>query len=74
MSANVAKEDNMTIDSVSLLVKALNIIEKKVGEMGGEIGCRMEMNVGTIIHTATIHLVFPSERLREYISQLPEEE
>jgi hypothetical protein len=62
----------MTSDYVSYLTKALNIIEKKVREMGGEIGCGIEMDVGPgPVHTATIHLIFQSDRLREYVSRLP---
>jgi hypothetical protein len=63
----------MTTDSVGYLAKALNIIEEKVGEMGGEIGCGIEINVGPgPVHTATIHLIFPSHQLREYISHFRE--
>jgi hypothetical protein len=65
----------MTTDSVGYLAKALNILEKKVEEMGGEVGSGIEMNVGPgPNHTATIHLIFPYLQLREYISQLPEQE
>jgi hypothetical protein len=65
----------MTTDSVGYLAKALNILEKKVKEMGGEIGCDIEMNVGPgPNHNAAIRLIFPYHKLREYISQLPEQE
>jgi hypothetical protein len=65
----------MTSDSIGYLTKALNIIEKKAGEMGGEIGCGIEMNVGPgPNHTATTRLIFQSDRLRGYISRLPEQE
>jgi hypothetical protein len=69
------KENGMTTDSVGYLAKALNVIEKKVKEMGGEIGSGIEMNVGPgPNHTVTINLIFPNHRLQEYISQLLEQE